>query len=83
MESKPGQGSRFYLLPAPVRAGEEGAGLNRPPGETVSARRILLVEDDKKILKLFDKALTAAGFEVTALKSNPLDAEAVLAGAST
>ena len=35
------------------------------------------MEDDKKILKLFDKALTAAGFEVTAI-GNPLDAEAVL-----
>ncbi len=37
------------------------------------------MEDDKKILKLFDKALRTAGFDVTAI-GNPLEAEEILRG---
>ena len=42
-----------------------------------SAKRILLVEDDKKILKMFERALKSAGYEVTAI-SNSLEAQRLL-----
>ena len=42
-----------------------------------NAKRILLVEDEKKILKMFERALKGAGYEVTAV-SNSLEAKKLL-----
>ncbi len=76
VESKVGEGSRFTIY-IPVCQGEVRPSGKRPrprTGAGGSSRNILLVEDDKKILKMFEKALTAAGFDVTAI-GNPLDAQ--------
>ena len=81
VESRPGQGSKFTFCFPVCEESKEKARRQMPSGlrSGDGARRILLVEDDKKILKLFDKALTAAGFDVTAI-GNPLEAEEILRG---
>lgn len=81
VESRTGHGSRFTFCIPVCEESKEKVRRQRPSGQRSGdgARRILLVEDDKKILKLFDKALRTAGFDVTAI-GNPLEAEEILRG---
>ncbi len=75
VRSRPGEGSRFSLWFPRVEA-EPDAPQPKAPISNVAAsgRRILLVEDEAPLYRLLTRALTAAGYEVTAVE----DGEAAL-----
>ena len=73
--STPGQGSCFSIYLPLCGSGTETIKKRTRKKTAVpkSAKRILLVEDERKILKMFDRALRGAGYEVLAM-SSPLAA---------
>src|SRR5581483_7964212 len=50
---------------------------NRPMPESTSAARVLLIDDDSSVLRLFRRCLEEEGMEVTSVQS-PVEAEAAL-----
>lgn len=79
VESREGEGSCFtiYIPLCSPDAPETERAARRRPKAPESGKSILLVEDDKKILKLFNRSLRAAGYQVTAI-ADPLKAEGLL-----
>ena len=77
--SELGKGSRFTCFFPTALAEAEEVELPKPVPvrEENHPKTILLVEDDTKILKLFSRALSDAGFAVRAI-SDPLEAEKIL-----
>ncbi len=79
VDSTQGKGTCFTIY-IPLCSGNAELSRKKPRKKSAlpkSAKRILLVEDEKKILKMFDRALKSAGYEVTAT-ANPLEAEKLL-----
>lgn len=79
VESREGEGSCFTIY-IPLCGPDEPE--TEPPARRrlkapESGKSILLAEDDKKILKLFNRSLRAAGYQVTAI-ADPLKAEGLL-----
>lgn len=79
VESRVGEGSCFtiYIPLCSADAPEPKSPARKPSKAPESGKTILLVEDDKKILKFFSRALRAAGYQVTAI-ADPLEAEGLL-----
>lgn len=77
VESKVGEGSRFTIYIPACQGEVRTAGKHSRHKAESGGGNVLLVEDDRKILKMFEKALTAAGFHVTAI-GNSLDARECL-----
>lgn len=75
-ESRQGEGSCFMFF-IPMERGalpEPASHSSVPKTGSGASRRILLIEDDRKILRLFEKGLKEAGYCVTAI-ADPLMAE--------
>lgn len=79
VESTQGQGTCFtvYIPLCSKSADVSRKKIRKKSSAAKRAGRILLVEDEKKILKMFERALKGAGYEVTAI-TNPLEAEKLL-----
>lgn len=67
VESQPGEGTTFkVLLPIADKLTEKKERFKENTGEAEISARILLVDDNPKVLKVVEKGLLQAGFAVTA-----------------
>ncbi|MFN7594970.1 MAG: ATP-binding protein, partial [bacterium] len=79
--SRPGEGSRFRLWFPRVAAEPDNAVAHTPGVHAMgSGRRLLLVEDEAPLHRLLARALTTAGYEVTAAEDGEAALGAIAAG---
>jgi two-component system cell cycle sensor histidine kinase/response regulator CckA len=81
VRSRPGEGSRFRLWFPRVAAEPDNAVAHTPGVHAIGAgRRLLLVEDEAPLHRLLTRALTTAGYEVTAVEDGEAALGAITAG---
>jgi two-component system cell cycle sensor histidine kinase/response regulator CckA len=81
VRSRPGEGSRFRLWFPRVAAEPDIPVAHTPGVHAIGAgRRLLLVEDEAPLHRLLTRALTTAGYEVTAVEDGEAALGAVAAG---
>jgi two-component system cell cycle sensor histidine kinase/response regulator CckA len=81
VRSRPGEGSRFRLWFPRVAAEPDKTVAHKPGVHAVGAgRRLLLVEDEAPLHRLLTRALTTAGYEVTAVEDGEAALGAIAAG---
>jgi two-component system cell cycle sensor histidine kinase/response regulator CckA len=81
VKSRPGRGSSFRLW-FPRVAAEPDDTLHHSPGVNIvgAGRRLLLVEDEAPLHRLLTRALTTAGYEVTAVEDGEAGLGVIAAG---
>jgi CheY-like chemotaxis protein len=81
VRSRPGEDSRFRLWFPRVAAEPDNAVVHKPGVHAIGAgRRLLLVEDEAPLHRLLTRALTTAGYEVTAVEDGEAALGAIAAG---